>query len=153
MNLLGATTDLATPAIDWLAIAPIAALAAAAVAIVLLRALVRKAGWVYDASLLIAFVGIAVSAVFLAEQWSKIRDVGNYQAIAGMVAVDGFAVFLGVVILIATALVLLLSSEYLPRHGLESRLEYVALLLFSATGMLMMTTANDLIIVFLALET
>jgi NADH-quinone oxidoreductase subunit N len=153
VSLLAATTDLATPAIDWLAVAPVIALSAAAVAIVLLRALVRKAGWVYDASLLIAFVGVAVSAVFLAEQWARIRDVGNYQAIAGMVAVDGFAVFLGVVILIATALVLLLSSEYLPRHGFESRPEYVALLLFSATGMLMMTTANDLIIVFLALET
>jgi NADH-quinone oxidoreductase subunit N len=103
--------------------------------------------------MLIAFVGVAVAAVFLAEQWSKIRDVGNYQAISGMVAVDGFAVFLGAVVLIATALVLLLSSEYLPSHGFESKPEYVALLLFSATGMLMMTTANDLIIVFLALET
>jgi NADH-quinone oxidoreductase subunit N len=152
MSLLAAT-DVATPAIDWLAVAPVAALAGAAVAIVLLRALVRRASWVYDASLLIAFVGVAVSAVFLAEQWSKIRDVGSYQAIAGMVAIDGFAVFLGVVVLIATALVLLLSSEYLPRHGFESRPEYVALLLFSATGMLLMTTANDLIIVFLALET
>jgi NADH:ubiquinone oxidoreductase subunit 2 (subunit N) len=120
VNVL-AVTKLATPAIDWLAIAPVISLAVAAIAIVLLRALVRRANWVYDASLLIAFIGVAVAAVFLAEQWSKIRDVGNYQAIAGMVAVDGFAVFLGVVVLIATALVLLLSSEYLPRHGFESK--------------------------------
>ena len=152
MSLLAAA-NVATPPIDWLAVAPVIALAVAAIAIILLRALVRRANWVYDASLLIAFVGVAAAAVFLAEQWSKIRDVGSYDAIGGMVAVDGFAVFLGVVVLVATALVLLLSSEYLPRHGFESKPEYVALLLFSATGMLMMTTANDLIVVFLALET
>ncbi len=70
-----------------------------------------------------------------------------------MLAVDGFAVFLGVVVLSATLLTLMLSSEYLGRQGIKSRPEYVALLLFSATGMLVMTTANDLIVVFVALET
>ena len=101
--------------------------------------------------------GARPSALFLAEAVvAGIRDVGSYQAIVG----DGRgrrlrAASLGVVVLVATALVfLLLSSEYLvPRHGFESRPEYVALLLFSATGMLMMTTANDLIIVFFSLET
>jgi NADH-quinone oxidoreductase subunit N len=69
-----------------------------------------------------------------------------------MVAVDGFSVFLGTVVLAAALLVLLLSSEYLSRHGIASRPEYLALLLFSAAGMLVMTTANDLIVVFVALE-
>ena len=52
----------------------------------------------------------------------------------------------------AALLDLLLSSEYLERHGIASRPEYLALLLFSAAGMLVMTTANDLIVVFVALE-
>ena len=69
-----------------------------------------------------------------------------------MVAVDGFSVFLGTVVLVATLLTLLLSSEYLERRGIASRPEYLALLLFSAAGMLVMTTANDLIVVFVALE-
>ena len=47
---------------------------------------------------------------------------------------------------------MLLSSEYLDRHGIASKPEYLALLLFSAAGMLVMTTANDLIVVFVALE-
>ncbi|HZJ27395.1 MAG TPA: NADH-quinone oxidoreductase subunit N, partial [Acidimicrobiia bacterium] len=142
-----------TPAVDWLAIAPVIALAGAGVAIVLLRALVRRAGWVYDASLGISFVGLAVAAMFLVAQWSRVRGDGPYAALSDMVVIDGFAVFLGAVVLVATALVLLLSAEFLPRRGFESRAEYLALVGFSACGMIMMTTANDLIVVFMALET
>jgi NADH-quinone oxidoreductase subunit N len=68
-----------------------------------------------------------------------------------MVRVDPFGVFLGVVVLAATVMALLLSVAYLHREGLEAP-EYFALVLLSAAGMLIMTTANDLIVVFLALE-
>ena len=68
-----------------------------------------------------------------------------------MVAVDGFAVFAQMVVLIATFLALLLSSSYLKREHLEGP-EYFALMLCSATGMMLMTSANDLITVFLSLE-
>jgi NADH-quinone oxidoreductase subunit N len=68
-----------------------------------------------------------------------------------MVRVDLFGVFLGVVVLAATVMALLLSVAYLRREGLEAP-EYFALVLLSAAGMLVMTTANDLIVVFLALE-
>ena len=68
-----------------------------------------------------------------------------------MVRVDTFGVFLGVVVLAATAMALLLAIGYLRREQLEVA-EYVALMLFSALGMIVMTTANDLIVVFLALE-
>lgn len=144
-----------TPAIDWLAVAPVIALAGAAVAIVLLRALVRRADWVYVASLGIAFGGLATAGGFLVAQWSRVGADGDgpYVALSDMIVIDGFAIFLGAVVLIATALVLLLSAEYLPRRGFESQAEYLALVLFSACGMIMMTTANDLIVVFMALET
>src|SRR4029079_11084452 len=49
-------------------------------------------------------------------------------------------------------LTLLLSSDYLPRRGIESRPEYVALLLFSVAGMITMASANDLIVLCVALE-
>jgi NADH-quinone oxidoreductase subunit N len=55
------------------------------------------------------------------------------------------------VVVAATALGLLLSVSYIQRERLEGP-EYLALVLLSATGMLAMTTANDLVIVFLALE-
>ena len=146
-------TPIVAPGVDWYAIAPVVALTGAGLLIIMMRALVRRrAAWVYDASLAIAVLGIAVSGFFLWRQWDSVREDGPYLAIAKMMAIDGFAVFLGAVVLVATLLTLLLSSRYLGRQGIDSKPEYVALLLFSATGMLVMTTANDLIVVFVALE-
>jgi NADH-quinone oxidoreductase subunit N len=147
----GGVPDIRTPGVDWLALSPEIALAGAAVAIVLLRSLVRRAPWVYSASLAIAFSGATAAAALLVRQWREVQDHGPITTIAGMLRVDGFGVFLGGVVIAATVLALLLSSNYVERERLEGA-EYVALLLLSATGMLAMTTANDLIIVFLALE-
>jgi NADH-quinone oxidoreductase subunit N len=146
-----AVTKIAAPPVDWLSIAPEIALAAAGIVIVLGRSLIRRDPRVYDASLLTAVTGVIAAGVFLTMQWQQVRTDGPYQAIAGMVAVDGFGVFLSVVVVVALLLVLMLSSSYVPREGLDGA-EYLALLLFSATGMLAMATANDLIVVFLALE-
>ena len=68
-----------------------------------------------------------------------------------MVAVDGFAVFAQTVVLIATLLALVAVGGYLKREHLEGP-EYFALMLCSATGMMLMASANDLITIFLSLE-
>ena len=69
-----------------------------------------------------------------------------------MVAVDGFSVFIEVVDSAARRCSgLLLSAGYLRRERLESP-EYIALMLCSATGMMLMASANDLVTVFLSLE-
>mgnify|MGYP001324339517 CR=1 FL=1 len=141
---------IATPAIDWIAMAPELALVGAAAVIVMLKAILRRRR-LYTPSLAVAGVGLAVAGAFLGVQWNRVDDHGPYQAIAGMVAIDGFAVFLGAVVLIATFLALLMSVRYVPTVRLDGP-EYVALLLFSATGMLTMASANDLIVVFLSLE-
>ena len=117
----------------------------------LLRSLVRRASWVYPASIVLAFSGVTAAAALLVRQWSEFQDHGAITTIAGMLRVDGFGVFLGGVVVAATALALLLSVSYIQRERLEGP-EYLALVLLSATGMLAMTTANDLVIVFLALE-
>ncbi|MDQ1533771.1 MAG: NADH-quinone oxidoreductase subunit [Actinomycetota bacterium] len=145
------TKPLAVPQIDWVSIAPELSLFAAALAIVLLRSLVRKSPRVFEVSVLLAVAGIAASGVCTAVVWHVVNDNGPYQAIKGMVAVDGFSVFVRTVILIATLLAVLLSAPYIRREGLEGS-EYLALLLLSATGMMIMASANDLVVVFLALE-
>jgi NADH-quinone oxidoreductase subunit N len=147
----GSVPPIRTPGADWLALSPEIALAGAAVAIVLLRSVVRRAPWVYPASLAIAFSGAAAAGALLVRQWREVQDHGAITTMAGMLRVDGFGVFLGGVVIAATVLALLLSTNYVERERLEGA-EYVALLLLSATGMLAMTTANDLIVVFLALE-
>jgi NADH-quinone oxidoreductase subunit N len=144
-------TEIATPSIDWLAIAPEVALFAAAVLIVLGRSLVRRDPRVAMASLLTALAGTVAAGVLTFAQWVVVDDEGPYQAIRGAVAVDGFAVFVKAVVLVALALSLLLAAGYLRRERLEAT-EYYALMLCSATGMMMMASANDLIVVFLALE-
>ena len=147
----GGVPPINTPTVDWLAVAPEIALAGAAVAIVLLRSIVRRAAWVYSASVAIAFSGATAAGALLVRQWSEVQDHGAITTIAGMLRVDGFGVFLGGVVIAATMLALLLSANYVERERLEGP-EYIALLLLSATGMLAMTTANDLVVVFLALE-
>jgi NADH-quinone oxidoreductase subunit N len=145
------TKPLAVPHIDWVSIAPELCLFAAALAIVMLRSIVRRSPRVFDAALLIAITGIAASGVCTAVVWHVVRQDGPYQTISGMVAVDGFSVFVRVVVLIATLLTVFLSSGYLLRERLDGP-EYLALVLLSATGMMIMAAANDLVVVFLALE-
>jgi NADH-quinone oxidoreductase subunit N len=73
------------------------------------------------------------------------------RAFSDMVLLDDYALFFNIVICYAAALVLLLSVDYLKRAGAESG-EYYALVLFATTGMILMASANDLVVVFLALE-
>jgi NADH-quinone oxidoreductase subunit N len=154
-----AVTAIKTPSIDWFAIAPEIALFAAALVIVLGRSLSRHDPRVHEASLLTAIVGVLCAGVLTFVQWTFVQNDGPYQTLlthagshqVGMVAVDGFAVFAKTVVLIATLLALLLSSSYLKREHLEGP-EYFALLLCSATGMMLMTSANDLVTIFLSLE-
>jgi NADH-quinone oxidoreductase subunit N len=68
-----------------------------------------------------------------------------------MVVLDGFAVFVNVLLLVSGLLGVGLAFGYIRRMGLE-RGEYYTLLLFSVSGMMLMAQAADLIIVFLALE-
>ncbi len=149
--MIAATVPVRTPDVDWLAIAPELALAGAALLIVLSRALMRRRSAAGPVALGLGALGILTAGGMLFWQWQDVRDHGPIVTMAGMVRVDGFGVFLGVVVLIATALAMLLAVAYLRREGLEEP-EYLALMLFSATGMLAMTTANDLVVVFVALE-
>ncbi len=149
--IAAAPTPIPHPPIDWYAIAPDVALFGAAIVIVLLRALVRHNPRVRDWSLGVAIAGIAVSGVFVGWQWSWVHRNGPYEALARTVAVDGFGVFVQTVILGATLLAVLLSSGYTRRERLEGP-EYLVLMLCSATGMMVMASANDLITVFLSLE-
>ena len=69
-----------------------------------------------------------------------------------MAVLDNLTLFATLVIGYATGLVLLESIDYLKRRGMESG-EFYILVLFAAAGMVIMAGANDLIVVFLGLET
>jgi NADH-quinone oxidoreductase subunit N len=94
---------------------------------------------------------LAAAGLALTLGFSLARGGQTLTAFNGMVAVDGFAVFLDVIFLASGLIGVALAYNYLKRMGIE-RGEYYALLLFTVTGMMLMTYAYDLIIVFLALE-
>ena len=68
-----------------------------------------------------------------------------------MLVVDGFAVFLNALFLVSGFAGMALAYDYNRRMDLD-RGEYYVLLLFSISGMMLMASAADLIVVFLALE-
>jgi NADH-quinone oxidoreductase subunit N len=152
-----AGTSIPIPKVDWLAVGPEVALIAAAMVLVMIAALNRGRRDLSTEYLIVGLGGVAASGLITVKQWLVVfcgscgPDGAPYQALSGMVAVDGFAVFARTVILAATVLGLLVAQGYLRRERVEGP-EYHALLLLSASGMLLMTSANDLIVVFLALE-
>ncbi len=95
----------------------------------------------------VGLTGVVASLILTLRMWGT-----DARAFHGMVAMDGYALFFDLVIGYATGLVLLLSMDYLRRYGMESG-EFYILVLFSAVGMVLMASATDLIVIFLALET
>jgi len=94
----------------------------------------------------LAALGLALTLGFTVTQIG--REATSFN---GMVTLDGFSTFTSALILLSGLLGIALAYGYLKRMGIE-RGEYYSLMLFSITGMLLMTQASDLIIVFLALE-
>ena len=72
-------------------------------------------------------------------------------AFNGMIVLDGFSGFLSILFLTSGFLGIALAYDYLKRMGIE-RGEYYVLMLFSISGMMLMTQASDLIVIFLGLE-
>lgn len=69
----------------------------------------------------------------------------------GMMVSDRFSNFFNIVFLASAGLTTLASFRYLDREKLQLP-EYYILVLFSALGMMLMTAATDLIVIFISLE-
>jgi len=72
-------------------------------------------------------------------------------ATTGLVAVDSFRIFANFILLLSAALATLVSMGYLDRLGLN-RGEYYVLIMYATVGMMVLASARDLILLFLALE-
>ena len=97
-----------------------------------------------------AMLGVIFSGISL----YRLRALGP-EAVGGFnssIVVDPFFLFFGMIFLVATALIILLSVRYLQIEN-ENHGEYYALLLFATVGMMFMASGYDLIVQFLGLET
>jgi NADH-quinone oxidoreductase subunit N len=95
---------------------------------------------------LIALVGTLAG---LGATWFMAQAPGL--AFWNMVQVDGFSVFFHVLIIAIAVVVILSSYEYMAVQRIRAG-EYYALILFGAVGMALMSSAIELVLIFIALE-
>lgn len=104
-----------------------------------------------DITATISLAGLAVAAVLLGMMWD-----GNTAAAAGawngMIAHDNLRLSFSFVFLFVTAITILVSTVWVERENVPVG-EYNALLMFGTFGMLLMASGNDLVVLFLGLET
>ncbi len=135
---------------DLISLLPEMILSGAAIVILLLDAIAPKLRRSFLALAILA-TGAATWGAWVA--WSRVP--GGFGAAAlswnGLLETSGVTYALSLVILLATGLCLLASQGYLWREGILTG-EYHALLLWCATGLLLMLRGTELLTIFLALE-
>ncbi|HEY0429385.1 MAG TPA: NADH-quinone oxidoreductase subunit N [Pyrinomonadaceae bacterium] len=97
----------------------------------------------------ISLIGLAISAIVLFMMWGEGAPATAWN---GMIATDNLRLSFSFVALFVTALTILISSVWVDREDVPVG-EYHALLLFATVGMMFMASGNDLVIMFLGLET
>jgi NADH-quinone oxidoreductase subunit N len=93
---------------------------------------------------------LALVAAFALEAIAVQNPAGT--AYFELLRVGGFASFVNIVILLATALTFLLSFSYLEGIG-RNRGDIYSLVMFATAGMIVLGTSNSLITIFVGLET
>ncbi|MBC7691247.1 MAG: NADH-quinone oxidoreductase subunit N [Methylotenera sp.] len=90
-----------------------------------------------------AVVGVVASANLIPD-----ATIGMFN---GMMVSDSYSHFFNVIFMASAGITILASLRYLDREQLQHP-EYYVLVLLSALGMMLMTSALDLIVIFIALE-
>ena len=95
----------------------------------------------------------SVAVVLLSmRKWHDLGFETPGTIVSGAVAVDRFAVLSTIIIAVALGLVALVTHDYAEREGMEGP-ELFSLFMTAAIGAHIMVSANDLIVLFLGLET
>ncbi len=109
----------------------------------------RADGWVGW----LALAGLTVPAAMSLNLWfGWAGEVGTGPAFSGAIVADRFALFFQFILTGVTAAVVLASARYAGSRLTGLRGEFLALLLFSVTGMMVLVSARELISIYVALE-
>jgi NADH-quinone oxidoreductase subunit N len=100
----------------------------------------------------IALAGIAFSALTLGMLRARIMQSGELAGFHLTLVVDNYFVFFSALFLAATTLVILLSVNSSTISAVRQG-RYFALLLFACISMMLMVSAVDLLVIFIAMET
>src|ERR1700722_18180251 len=130
---------------DYVRVLPELVLSAFGILIMLLEPLVDEENSQRTLGL-IAFVGTLAALV---STWYMSLSPGR--AFSNEVRIDSFSVFFHFLVIAIAAVVILSSFEYMRTQRIRAG-EYYALLLFGTVGMGLMSSAVELVLIFIALE-
>lgn len=99
----------------------------------------------------LAILGTLTSGAAAVYQHCFIEGQGALHAFSNTVQADTFSVYFHLLIALVALLTLLGSLNYFHGHASHAG-EYFALVLFGATGMMLMTSSTELLMVFIGLE-
>jgi NADH-quinone oxidoreductase subunit N len=137
-------TSISINAVSYLTVAPFLAIVITGMAVLMLDLFLpkdKKVPVVY-----LSLLGVVVSILLVLNDWDQ-----NYSGFAGTLVADQFALLFQLVLLIVTGLGVLLSEKYIQQKGINHG-EYYALLLFSASGAMLMAASKELLLTFVGLE-
>jgi len=138
--------QVANPDVNLPLIAPELIVSVAGVIVMLVDAFTHRRQRNITATLsIIAILGAGVASIWLWMQWPATS------AFNGMIVLDELRLSFTVVFLIVAILTILIATIWLDVEDLPAG-EFHSLLLFATTGMMLMASAGDLVIVFLGLE-
>jgi len=138
------------PSIHYLALLPVIILFGASLVLLLATALVR------DKVSTAAATGVTLAAslatlVVSFVQWSYLAHHGASTTAAHAIVLDGFSVVASGVIAVGLAMATLVAHDWSLRERVAGA-EYQILALAASAGAVLMTQANDLVVIFLGLE-
>ena len=132
---------------DLMLVSPELALVVLALAIVLLDLVLERKRFVVAVG--VAGLGVPLAAAL--GLWAVVADGGAEMAFHGALIVDTFALYFKLLIVGILGLLLLASADHIERFR-PHQAEFVALVLLSAAGLMLLAGAADLIAVFVSLE-
>ena len=138
------------PEVNWFALSPMLTLLGGTLVLMLAGALTPT--WPKGLYAFATATIAGAAGVLAMVQWDDITDNGPRTLVGGAIAFDTLSMFLTITICIGVILVAMISDEYLrgtPNDGPE----IYALYMVAAIGGIVMASANDLIVLFLGLET
>jgi NADH-quinone oxidoreductase subunit N len=145
MSLLLAQLQLIPTGVDYIRILPELILSAFGILIMLLDPLVDEE----KSQSTLGVIALIGSCAGLLSTWYMAQSPGL--AFSNMVKVDSFSVFFHYVVIAIAAVVILGSFEYMAVQRIRAG-EYYALILFGVVGMGLMSSAVELVLIFIALE-
>jgi NADH-quinone oxidoreductase subunit N len=127
-----------------MALAPLSAVVAGALASLLLEAFLKKRN--RDLPVLAAVLSLFAAGVLIVRSWGR-----GLASFGGRLSLDPLALLLMAVFVLVSAFVLLMSLEHSRRRAIDLG-QLCGLLLLAAAGLMIMVSSTDWLVVFLGLE-